>query len=853
MKKIFNKRQSLITVQDPTLVIDGQYLWSPELDVLLNPAAFAAPMQRKTSVVYGLQQKPSVNKKNDFVYGGLQSKPSVNKKTNADSANNAQDANGPVGVVRLGVEMLKAAIESEKQGSYKSARDMYLEAAENFTSFRAVQGDDNSTRVLGLKVAEFRQRAQQLTQDRHLPPPHNIKGSAEYSVLYIGTYADTDWKCASSRTELLTAIDKNKSSFPNSAKKSVITLSIYGVKLTDRNLLPLADPMPFMRQTLQNICSVACVDDDGDAMVVIKIGQAHQQNKISTIVLQCAIVNDGIEICSLLRHLVEDAYRNASPQDSVYIDAVMPPIVTRKPTTIGLEPAAQKLQSQRSIVQAAPVAAVTLETFMSPRRESMKQSMAKAASTEGIYIEASNHQPYSSDPIIQTSASLHNISTTEMVNNYMVELRKVLNLEEMRQFAQLLKAYRGGMELNQFCAKAQALFGEQRLYMLPNMRAFITKEQMDKFESYIQKNVPKDVAGRAIPVAPPSPSMVRRASALKVSPDGKSKPRVPVAVALPAPILEEPVVTGPFAPPPIPPPLPPQITFDIEAPPSRLPSPPKRNSGVLEPPPPLPTKRSTGSLALSPYAPPLTLPSPPPPHADILRSKSPVNLARSPEPVDNKRSSIVEPVLFPGSEVPKPSLQPPLVDEPPLARPFKSDFDPLDVMSPPRARRINTPTQLPNTSSEPARPDFLKQLRKTGLIELHETKAKETEDRIRDVASPPPTKPDTPRQSKTGPTEPTKNWKDLVAERKLQKEQQEREAEERLKREEEAKWHNIPEWKKMVIEKQAKKLQELEKTDPDLIALKKQQVLKEKIAQLPPWKQELMKKKLQMDFDPATE
>ncbi len=68
--------------------------------MLLNPAAFAAPMQRKTSVVYGLQQKPSVNKKNEFVHGGLQSKPSVNKKTYADSANNAQDSNGPVGVVR---------------------------------------------------------------------------------------------------------------------------------------------------------------------------------------------------------------------------------------------------------------------------------------------------------------------------------------------------------------------------------------------------------------------------------------------------------------------------------------------------------------------------------------------------------------------------------------------------------------------------------------------------------------------------------------------------------------------------------------------------------------------------------
>ena len=38
-------------------------------------------------------------------------------------------------------------------------------------------------------------------------------------------------------------------------------------------------------------------------------------------------------------------------------------------------------------------------------------------------------------------------------------------------------------------------------------------------------------------------------------------------------------------------------------------------------------------------------------------------------------------------------------------------------------------------------------------------------------------------------------------------------------------------------------LQELQKTDPDLIALQKQKMLEEKISKLPPWQQELMKKK----------
>ncbi len=33
------------------------------------------------------------------------------------------------------------------------------------------------------------------------------------------------------------------------------------------------DPAPFLRQGLHNVCSVACVDDDGDVLLVIKVGR----------------------------------------------------------------------------------------------------------------------------------------------------------------------------------------------------------------------------------------------------------------------------------------------------------------------------------------------------------------------------------------------------------------------------------------------------------------------------------------------------------------------------------------------------------------------------------------------------
>ena len=45
----------------------------------------------------------------------------------------------------------------------------------------------------------------------------------------------------------------------------------------------------------------------------------------------------------------------------------------------------------------------------------------------------------------------------------------------------------------------------------------------------------------------------------------------------------------------------------------------------------------------------------------------------------------------------------------------------------------------------------------------------------------------------------------MIAERKLQKEKEAVEAAEKAKREEEERWKNVPEWKKNVIVKQAKR------------------------------------------------
>ena len=99
------------------------------------------------------------------------------------------------------------------------------------------------------------------------------------------------------------------------------------------------DPAPFLRQGLHNVCSVACVDDDGDVLLVLKVGRLSDGVSSDSTVwrsikdadhdggpavfdlglgfsLSCVCrysQHDGIEMCSFLRHLIDDAYKTSNP------------------------------------------------------------------------------------------------------------------------------------------------------------------------------------------------------------------------------------------------------------------------------------------------------------------------------------------------------------------------------------------------------------------------------------------------------------------------------------------------------------------------------------------------------------
>lgn len=60
--------------------------------------------------------------------------------------------------------MVKQAVELEKQGQHRASRDLYLDAAERLSAWRATRKDDEHSRAVGVKVTEYRKRALNLTE-----------------------------------------------------------------------------------------------------------------------------------------------------------------------------------------------------------------------------------------------------------------------------------------------------------------------------------------------------------------------------------------------------------------------------------------------------------------------------------------------------------------------------------------------------------------------------------------------------------------------------------------------------------------------------------------------------------------
>uniref|UniRef100_A0A9L0JT33 CCM2 like scaffold protein n=1 Tax=Equus asinus TaxID=9793 RepID=A0A9L0JT33_EQUAS len=84
------------------------------------------------------------------------------------------------------------------------------------------------------------------------------------------------------------------------------------------------------------------------------------------------------------------------------------------------------------------------------------------------------------------SSSDHSGLGLEQLQDYMVTLRSKLGPPEIQQFALLLREYRLGLPIQDYCAGLLKLYGERRKFLLLGMRPFIPDQDIGYFEGFLE-------------------------------------------------------------------------------------------------------------------------------------------------------------------------------------------------------------------------------------------------------------------------------------------------------------------------------------------------------------------------------
>ncbi|NWX19324.1 CCM2L protein, partial [Aegotheles bennettii] len=74
----------------------------------------------------------------------------------------------------------------------------------------------------------------------------------------------------------------------------------------------------------------------------------------------------------------------------------------------------------------------------------------------------------------------------EQLQDYMVTLRNKLSPQEIQQFALLLREYRLGTPVREYCGELLRLYGDRRKFLLLGMRPFIPDQDIGYFETFLE-------------------------------------------------------------------------------------------------------------------------------------------------------------------------------------------------------------------------------------------------------------------------------------------------------------------------------------------------------------------------------
>ncbi|XP_040506923.1 cerebral cavernous malformations 2 protein-like isoform X5 [Gallus gallus] len=107
---------------------------------------------------------------------------------------------------------------------------------------------------------------------------------------------------------------------------------------------------------------------------------------------------------------------------------------------------------------------------------------------EAYYSRTSSPSFHQSHHSLATACSGSDQSSVglEQLQDYMVTLRNKLSPQEIQQFALMLREYRLGMSVQEYCAELLRLYGDRRKFLLLGMRPFIPDQDIGYFETFLE-------------------------------------------------------------------------------------------------------------------------------------------------------------------------------------------------------------------------------------------------------------------------------------------------------------------------------------------------------------------------------
>ncbi|NWS70960.1 CCM2L protein, partial [Crotophaga sulcirostris] len=107
---------------------------------------------------------------------------------------------------------------------------------------------------------------------------------------------------------------------------------------------------------------------------------------------------------------------------------------------------------------------------------------------EAYYSGASSPSFHQSHHSLATACSGSDQSGAglEQLQDYMVTLRNKLSPQEIQQFALLLREYRLGTPVQEYCGELLRLYGDRRKFLLLGMRPFIPDQDIGYFETFLE-------------------------------------------------------------------------------------------------------------------------------------------------------------------------------------------------------------------------------------------------------------------------------------------------------------------------------------------------------------------------------